>query len=105
MATLLDKLRRIFSPKAPQTGTTAVPAHTPFTQAAITQLMRQVEATQEGLYTCDETAALLDEYVELVVSRQDAASLMPLVEAHLRLCPECALEYDILVTILETEEP
>lgn len=71
--------------------------------ATITKLMHQVEATEEGQYTCEETFALLDEYAELVVSNEDAAALMPLVEAHLRVCPECGPRFEALRTILLTE--
>jgi hypothetical protein len=104
MATLIDKLRRLFSSRQEAGSATAVPPTTTLNDATITELMRQIEATQEGQYTCEETSALLDEYVELAVSEQDAANLMPLVEAHLQSCPECHIRYDILVTILETEE-
>lgn len=104
MATLIDKLRQFFTSRQEgETATVVPPIHT-FDNAALTKLMMQIEATQEGQYTCEETSALLDEYVELAVSEQDAANLMPLVEAHLQSCPECVLRYDILVTILEMEE-
>lgn len=72
--------------------------------AALTQLMQQVAQTEEGQYTCEETFALLDEYAELVVSGSEAAVIMPLVEAHLRVCPECAPRFDALRIILESEE-
>lgn len=104
MATLIEKLRQFFVTKQEVGAATAVSPHNTFDDATITQLMRQIEATQEGQYTCEETSALLDEYVELAVSEQDAANLMPLVEAHLQSCPECNLRYDILITIMETEE-
>lgn len=73
------------------------------TETAVADLMRQVEATQEDQYSCEETFALLDEYVELVTSEQDAAALMPLVERHLHHCPNCRGHYDMLLTILQTE--
>ncbi len=104
MATLIDKIRQLFSSKQEADAVTAVSTSTTFDDTTITKLMQQIEATQEGQYTCEETSALLDEYVELAVSEEDAASLMPLVEAHLQSCPECHLRYDILATILETEE-
>jgi hypothetical protein len=66
--------------------------------------MQQVAQTEEGQYTCEETFALLDEYAEMVVSGAEAAALMPLVEAHLRVCPECDSRFDTLRMILESEE-
>lgn len=63
-------------------------------------LMQQVEQTNEGMYTCDETFDLLDEYAELINSDQDAAQLMPLVKAHLDKCPGCEKRFDILLDII-----
>ena len=63
-------------------------------------LMQQVEETKEGMYTCEETSELLDEYVDLVDSEQDAAQIMPLVKAHLDACPGCQQRYEILLDIV-----
>ncbi len=63
-------------------------------------LMQQVEQTKEGMYTCEETFDLLDEYVEMINSDQDAAQLMPLVKAHLDKCPGCSQNYEVLLNIL-----
>jgi len=65
-------------------------------------LMQQVEQTKEGMFTCEETFDLLDEYAELIVSEQDAAQLMPLVKAHLDMCPGCEQRYDVLRKIIST---
>lgn len=73
-------------------------------ETTLTRLMRQVAQTEEGQYSCEETFALLDEYAEMVVSGAEAATLMPLVEAHLRVCPECGPRFQALRLILETEE-
>ncbi|MCB9420835.1 MAG: zf-HC2 domain-containing protein [Ardenticatenaceae bacterium] len=100
MATLIDKLRQFFRLEPKAGGETAVPPPPPpFTDATLTRLMQQVAQTEEGYYTCEETFALLDEYAEMVVSGEDAAALMPLVKAHLRICPECGSHFDILRTI------
>lgn len=103
MTSLIDKLRKFFRSEPQTDGGTAVTTPT-FDAATLTKLMEQVAKTEEGQYTCEETFALLDEYAELVVSGDDAAALMPLVEAHLRVCPECDARFDVLHTILETEE-
>ena len=105
MATLIDKLRQIFRSERNMGAATAVaPPTRTLNDAALTKLMNQVAQTEEGQYTCEETFALLDEYAELVVSGAEAAALMPLVEAHLRVCPECAPRFDVLRIILESEE-
>lgn len=68
---------------------------------AVTRLMQQIEQTQAGMFTCEETDALLDEYVELAVDDADAARLMPLVERHLAVCPGCHEKFEILQDILK----
>lgn len=68
------------------------------------ELMRRLEATQVGAYSCEETFALLDEYVELVLAgNQDAAALMPLVRNHIEMCPDCREDCKMLLCILEGE--
>lgn len=71
------------------------------TDTALTRLMQQIEQTQAGMYTCAETDALLDEYVDLVADDADAAKLMPLVERHLAVCPGCHEKFDILRDIVQ----
>lgn len=107
MATLFDKLRQLFRlrPKPGMATAVTTPAKsTMLDDATLAKLMRQVEQTEEGQYTCEETFALLDEYAEMVISGADAAALMPLVEAHLRICPECGPHFETLRLILETED-
>lgn len=72
-------------------------------QTALLDLLRRLENVQANAYSCEETFALLDEYVELVVTREEAAVLMPLVKNHLEMCPGCREGYEMLRRILETE--
>lgn len=65
------------------------------------RLMRLLERTQEEELSCEETFALLDEYVEL--TEGDAATLMPLVKHHLDGCPDCYERYDVLRHIVQIE--
>lgn len=106
MATLIDKLRQLFHLANKAEGATAVPptSQRVLDDTTLVKLMHQVAQTEEGQYSCEETFALLDEYAELVVSSADAAALMPLVEAHLRVCPDCGSYFAALRNILETEE-
>lgn len=106
MNTFFDKLRKLVGLNQKVEAETAVsPPTTPFffTDTAVADLMRQVDKTETDQYSCEETFALLDEYVELVQSEEDAATLMPLVEHHLIHCPGCREHYEILLTILQTE--
>ena len=66
--------------------------------------MRRLESTDERCYSCEEAYALFEEYVELVVSDEDVALLMPLVKNHVDMCPDCTEHFDILVNILKSEK-
>ncbi|MCP4426876.1 MAG: zf-HC2 domain-containing protein [Chloroflexi bacterium] len=106
MTTFFDKLRKLIRLKTTPERETAVPpapVSPPLTDPTIQTLMQQVETTQENQYNCEATFALLDEYVETVMSKEDAATLMPLVERHLQACPKCNEHYEALLTILQTE--
>lgn len=72
-------------------------------EATVKELMRRLEATEEGIYSCEETFALLDEYVELVAGDKDVAALMPLVRNHIKICPDCREACETLLRILESE--
>jgi len=72
-------------------------------ESALVDLMQTLEMTQENMYSCEETYALLDKYVELVNTGEDAARLMPLVKNHLDACPGCHEHYEILRDIIANE--
>jgi hypothetical protein len=112
MTDSIKKLKRFIrhlgkSPDAPPSNPLLEHAGTEngLDKTAVLHLMHLLEQTQEGLYTCQETFDLLDEYVEQVNSRQDAAILMPYVKRHLDHCPDCYEAYETLLTILETDKP
>jgi hypothetical protein len=73
-------------------------------QQNLVDLMQRLEKTMEGAYSCEEAFALLDEYVELIVDDEDAKRLMPLVQTHLDMCPDCRDEYEILLHVLKTAD-
>lgn len=64
-------------------------------------MLIQLERTQDQELSCDEVYALLDVFVDRVRQGQDAAALMPLVEHHLEMCPDCREELDALLRSLE----
>ena len=76
----------------------------PLDQKAMVHLMKRLEMTMENAYSCEEAYALLDEYVEMVASNQEAKKLMPLVKNHLDMCPDCRDEFEILLHVLQTAE-
>ncbi len=68
--------------------------------AAVTKLMREVERTQEVEVSCDDVHRLLDQFAEAVQRGEDAARLMPLIQLHLDLCPDCREEFEALLRVL-----
>ena len=74
-------------------------------ETTIKKLMQLLEKTREVECSCPETFALLDEYVELIDSNEEAAMLMPIVKYHLDMCPDCRDKFEALLRILQTEPP
>ena len=115
MATLLEKLRQLLRQKIkserPEMGQThdrpaarADGSANPVTDGNVQKLMLALEMTREKEYSCEETFALLDEYVEVAVkNEEDAAAVMPLVKHHLNTCPGCHENFEALLRILQTE--
>ena len=71
--------------------------------AAFVKLIKCLEDTHENACSCQEAYELLDEYVELVATDEQAAQLMPLVKNHMDICPDCHQEFEILLDILKSE--
>lgn len=113
MSNLLEKLKRLLAPNImnetgnihpnpPDPGQAAVaPLH--LTEETLVILLRCLERTQENAYSCEEVYALLDEYVEMVASDEEAAQLMPFVKNHVDSCADCNVVYEALLHILKTE--
>ena len=112
MSTFIERLKRLLGlpPAVPGQGKPpAEDAAGPTPPLALdgqtlAALMRQIQLTHAGQYTCSETADLLDEYVDLVVSRADAERLLPLVKGHLDHCVDCTERYEALLQISAAEE-
>ena len=80
------------------------PADASLNQEQLVDLLHRLERTIENAYSCEEVYALLDEYVELVADDEEAKKLMPLVQNHLDMCPDCRDEYEILLHVLKTAD-
>jgi hypothetical protein len=65
-------------------------------------LLRAVSMTDEQELSCDEVFALLDQFAEMIKRGEDAARMMPMVQKHLGMCPDCREEYETLIKMLET---
>ena len=68
----------------------------------IKNLMHMIEQTSEEEYSCEEVFVLLDLYTETLVEGDDTKKMMPLVERHLAMCPDCREEFEGLLKILES---
>jgi hypothetical protein len=66
-------------------------------------MLQMAQHTQPEEYSCDEVYALLDQFAELVMQSgaERAAHLMPLIQQHLDMCPDCREEYESLLRILK----
>ena len=60
-----------------------------------------VEKTQEVEFSCEDVYRLLDQYTETINRGEDAQKLMPLVEHHIEICPDCREEFEALLRILQ----
>jgi hypothetical protein len=69
--------------------------------ADVQKLIQMVENTQEVEFSCEDVYNILDQYTELVYRGEDSAELMPLVEHHIEICPDCREEFEALLRILE----
>ncbi len=72
----------------------------PLPPHVLQKVAQQIEMTQAVEYSCDEVHRLLDQFVEAVLRGEDAAHLMPLVQSHLEMCPDCREEFEALMRIL-----
>ena len=118
MASLAEKLRQLLRQKE-RSGSIALDQkrEAPSSQHVGTQdetevvtadnvarLMFMLNVTREEAYSCEETFALLDEYVEVAVQNEtEAEAVLPLVKHHLDLCPDCHQKFSALLQILKTE--
>ncbi len=74
--------------------------------ASAETMLRMVAQTRDVEIACEEAHRLLDQFADMVARGEDAAALMPLVQQHLEMCPDCREEYEALMRILRApQEP
>jgi alkylation response protein AidB-like acyl-CoA dehydrogenase len=92
--------RRIFrkarSAEQPSSGR-SLNDHTAMAQ----KMMEMIVRTEEVELTCDDVFDLLDEFTEMALRGENVADLMPMVQHHLGMCPECREEYEALRRVIE----
>jgi hypothetical protein len=69
-------------------------------QDSIKNMLVMLEQTRETEYACDEVYQIIDQFAELVKRGEDAAQMMPMIQHHLDLCPDCREEYEALMRVL-----
>jgi len=67
-------------------------------------MLEMIVHTQERELVCDEVHALIDQFAELRMRGEDPTHLMPLVQQHLDMCPDCREEYEALLEALHVEQ-
>jgi len=67
-------------------------------------LLNKLAITEEQEISCDDVHELLDQFSEMKMRGEDVAHLMPLVQRHLELCPDCREEHEALMQALEFEK-
>lgn len=70
-------------------------------QTSMKMLLRSIAMTEEQELSCDEVYALVDQFAEIVKRGEDGSLLMPLVQKHLNMCPDCREEYEALLKMME----
>jgi DNA-binding transcriptional MerR regulator len=68
----------------------------------VIRFLKILDRVREEEMSCEEMYEQLDEFVEQEVqSKQASSTLMPLIQEHLDMCPDCCDEYEALLTVLE----
>lgn len=70
----------------------------------LSKILYNLSITDENEIACNEVHELIDQFTEMELRGEDVSRLMPLVQKHLELCPDCSEEHEILKEILEHED-
>ena len=69
----------------------------------IRDMMKGIATTRADELDCGGCFDQMDRFVELYLSGEDTARILPLVHDHLQRCPDCQEEYDALLRAIEAE--
>jgi len=94
---LIETLKRLFARSGQRWKPAPQAAYLPET---FEKMIRQLEHTQDIEYSCDDVLRVLDQFAEAVLRGDDVRQLMPLVQRHLDMCPDCREEFEALLRIL-----
>lgn len=98
MASLIEKLKQILnaSGRPPQTDVVVLDSE------KLAQLMHLLSHTREDELSCEEVANRLDEYVDCLAGHMAGSEVVPLMDHHLSMCPDCHEALDALLRAIET---
>jgi hypothetical protein len=74
----------------------------PVEKVSLAELSFLADAT-EAMLTCNQVFQLIDQYAERAERGEDVTHLMPLVAAHLDMCPDCREHYEALERVLQAD--
>lgn len=66
-------------------------------------LLDKIARTESQEFSCDDVHAVLAEFAERRQQGEAVSHLMPKVQQHLELCPDCREEYEALLMAMEAE--
>ncbi len=73
-------------------------------QNNISSIVRAMLSLHNDDIGCQDCFDQVDHFADMVASGQDAASIFPLVQRHLELCPPCREEFQALLSALKALE-
>jgi DNA replication protein DnaD len=86
---LIQRIKNTFKPQAEMQDEVVV------------KFLKVLENVRAEEMSCSEMYDHLDEFVEREVESKDAEKIMPLIQEHIDMCPECCDEYEALLDVLE----
>jgi hypothetical protein len=99
MTNLIERLKKILGVPLPSSHHTK-PA-VPLDDQTLDRLMHILSHTREDELSCEQVANCLDEYVDCISGRLAGDDLVPLIDHHLAMCPDCHEALDALVRAIE----
>jgi hypothetical protein len=68
---------------------------------SLEKLLRIIDYTQDIEVSCDDVEQILDQFAELAQRGEDVKQMMPLIQNHVDMCPECREEFEALMRVLQ----
>ena len=68
------------------------------------RIVRASVRTRPDEIGCDDCFEQLDRFAELRLAGKSTAAALPLVEAHLEVCPDCQEEFEALLDAVRAAE-